>query len=134
MSIITDLISPITAIVDRFVPDATKKMELVQELATLAEKQGHEIALAQIDVNKAESQSGNLFASGWRPYIGWTCGFALSYQFVLRQIIVDAVVISGHVAPPLTPLDMSQLMPILLGLLGLGTMRTVEYVKGVMKK
>ena len=134
MSVITDLISPITAIIDRFVPDATKKAELAQELATLAEKQAHEIALAQIDLNKAEAQSGNLFASGWRPYIGWTCGFALSYQFVLRQMIVDAVVISGHATPQLTSLDMSDLMPILLGLLGLGTMRTVEYVKGVMKK
>ena len=134
MSIFTDLISPVTAILDKFIPDADTKAKLANEIATLATKQAHEIALQQIEVNKIEAQSSNLFQSGWRPFIGWTCGSAFAFHFVLEPIILDAYVLAGNVAPAMPVFDMGSLLTVLGGLLGLGTMRTVEYVKGVMKK
>lgn len=134
MSIITDLISPITGLLGKFIPDAGEKARLAQEIATLAEKQAHEIALQQIEVNKIEAQSGKLFQSGWRPFIGWTCGSAFTFHFVLEPIIIDVYVLAGNPAPVMPAFDMNSLLTVLGGLLGLGTMRTVEYVKGVMKK
>lgn len=134
MSLITDLISPITGLLDKFIPDADTKARLAQEIATLAEKQAHEIALQQIEVNKVEAQSGKLFQSGWRPFIGWTCGSAFAFHFVLEPIIVDVYVLAGNPVPTMPTFDMNSLLTVLGGLLGLGTMRTVEYVKGVIKK
>ena len=134
MSLITDLISPITGLLDKFIPDADTKARLAQEIATLAEKQAHEIAIQQIEVNKIEAQSGKLFQSGWRPFIGWTCGSAFAFHFVLEPIIVDAYVLAGNPVPTMPTFDMNSLLTVLGGLLGLGTMRTVEYVKGVIKK
>ncbi len=134
MSIITDLISPITALLDKFIPDADTKAKLANEIATLATKQAHEIALQQIDVNKIDAQSSNIFQAGWRPFIGWTCGSAFAFHFVLEPIILDVYVLAGNVAPTMPVFDMNSLLTVLGGLLGLGTMRTVEYVKGVIKK
>lgn len=134
MSFVSDLISPITGLLDKFIPDATEKAKLAYDIATLAEKQSHENNLAQIEVNKLDSQSSNPWQSGWRPFIGWTCGTGFAYGVVLRPMVVDAYIIVTGVVPALPPLDMNQIITMLGGLLGLGTMRTVEYVKGVMKK
>jgi hypothetical protein len=66
------LIGPVTSLLDKFVEDKDQKAALAHEIATMAEKQAHESAMAQIEVNKAEAQSGSIFKGGWRPFIGWT--------------------------------------------------------------
>jgi hypothetical protein len=127
------LIGPVTGLLDKFVEDKDQKAKLAHEIATMAEKQAHEISLAQIEVNKAEAASGSLFKGGWRPFIGWVCGVAFAYHFVLQPLLIFLVSVFGLVIPELPTFDMGSLMTVLGGLLGLGSLRTFEKYKGVSK-
>jgi len=128
-----DLISPVADLLNKFVPDQTEKLKLAHEIATLAEKQAHAIAIAQIEVNKVEAASNSIFKSGWRPAIGWVCGFAFAYHFVLQPLLVFILTYAGHPVPELPEFDMASLMTVLGGLLGLGSLRTFEKYKGITK-
>jgi hypothetical protein len=97
----------------------------------MAEKQAHAIALAQIEVNKIEAQSPSFFKSSWRPFIGWVCGIAFAYHFVLQPFLIFGLTVYGIQIPSLPVFDMSTLMTVLGGLLGLGTLRTYEKSKGL---
>jgi len=83
-----------------------------------------ELIKVQNEVNKIEAQHRSIFVAGWRPFIGWVCGLALLYNFILRDIIAW---LSPGVMPP--ALQMDQLITILLGMLGLGGLRTYEKLK-----
>lgn len=127
------LIGPILGLLDKVVPDASERAKLAHEIATMAERQAHEIALAQIEVNKEEAKSDNMFKAGWRPFIGWVCGIAFAYHFVGQPLIVFAVAMTGYDIPELPKFGMDALLTVLGGLLGLGTLRTFEKYKGVSK-
>lgn len=127
------LIGPVTGLLDKFIPDAGEKAKLAHEIATMAEKQAHELALAQIEVNKAEAASTSVFKGGWRPFIGWTCGVAFLYHFVLQPLMIFAIAVAGIQLPALPEFDMGTLLTVLGGMLGLGTLRTVEKARGVSK-
>ena len=127
------LVHPITGLIDKFVEDKDQKAKLAHEIATMAEKQAHDLSLAQIEVNKAEAQSGSIFKGGWRPFIGWVCGVAFGYHFVLQPIIIFVSAIYGFNIPELPEFDMTSLMTVLGGLLGLGSLRTFEKYKKVDK-
>ncbi len=125
---IDDAIAAGLKIVDKFVPDPEAKLRAEAELrASLLAWDATQSA-----TNTAEAQSGNAFASGWRPYIGWVCGTALSVQFVIGPLAVWAFDLAGHPiqAPP--TLD-NMLWELMFGMLGLGGLRTFEKVKGVSK-
>lgn len=128
-----DLISPVADLLGKFVPDQTEKLKLAHEIATLTEKQAHSIAIAQIEVNKVEAASNSIFKSGWRPFIGWVCGVAFAYHFVLQPLLVFVLTYMGHPVPALPEFDMASLMTVLGGLLGLGGLRTFEKYKGITK-
>ena len=81
------------------------------------------LQLAQIEVNKAEAASRNFFVSGWRPFIGWTCGFALLYNVIFSPLLEGL----GYQMPVVDP---SLLYPVLLGMLGLGGMRSFDKRSG----
>ena len=83
---------------------------------------------AQIEVNKVEAQ-GNWYQAGWRPSVGYICGLGLLFQFFIRPLMAWGSGIWGWPAPP--PLDMGDLITVLLGMLGLGVLRTREKEKGV---
>ncbi len=127
------LIGPVTGLLDKFIPDAAEKARLAHEIATMAEKQAHELALAQIEVNKAEAASSSVFKGGWRPFIGWVCGTAFAYHFVLQPLLVFIIAVYGLQVPDLPEFDMASLMTVLGGMLGLGGLRTFEKAKGVAK-
>jgi len=127
------LIGPVTGLLDKFIPDAAEKARLAHEIATMAEKQAHELALAQIEVNKAEAASASVFKGGWRPFIGWVCGTAFAYHFVLQPLLVFIIAVYGLQVPDLPEFDMASLMTVLGGMLGLGGLRTFEKAKGVAK-
>jgi hypothetical protein len=127
------LIGPISGLLDKFIEDKDQKAALAHEIATMSERHAQEIALAQIEVNKAEAASGSVFKGGWRPFIGWVCGAAFAYHFVLQPVIVFVVVTAGVTVPPLPEFDMNSLLTVLGGLLGLGSLRTFEKYKGVSK-
>ena len=88
--------------------------------------------MAQIEVNKMEAQSRHWFVASWRPCVGWICAFALGYHFIISPIAVFALSVAG-VAYDLPEFDMSSLMTILLGMLGLGGLRTYEKKQNITK-
>ena len=127
------LIGPVTGLLDKFIEDKDQKAQLAHELATMADRHAQDLALAQIEVNKAEAASGSVFKGGWRPFIGWVCGGAFAYHFVLQPVIVFVVLAVGVDLPPLPEFDMTSLMTVLMGMLGLGGLRTYEKKQGITK-
>lgn len=113
------------ALLDRVLPDPQARAAAELELLRLQQAG----ALSQLEVNKAEASSGNPFASGWRPFIGWTCGVALAVQYVVGPLVQWGAAIAGHPLPALPALD-GVLWELLAAMLGLGALRTVEKVKG----
>lgn len=81
-------------------------------------------ANAQLEVNKAEAQHSSIFVAGWRPFIGWTGGLALFYQFVARPLLV------GLAGVDVPEIESGALWPVIAGMLGLGGMRTIEKSNG----
>jgi hypothetical protein len=124
------LIEPVAGLLDKFIEDKDQKAQLAHDLATMAERHAQELAKGQIEINKAEAASGSIFKGGWRPFIGWVCGAAFAYHFILQPIIVFGVAVAGVTLPELPEFDMGTLMPVLMGMLGLGGLRTVEKLQG----
>ena len=133
MGLLDKLIGPVTSIIDKIVPDKDQAAKLAHEIATMSEKMANEQVLAQLEVNKAEAASGSLFKGGWRPAIGWICGLALLWSFILQPFLVFFLLVFGVDLPPLPEVGTADLMPILLGMLGLGGLRSYEKVQKVTK-
>jgi hypothetical protein len=110
------------SLLEKWLPDANVRTTAAQELATQMNLQ----VIGQIELNKAEAASQSIFVAGWRPFIGWVCGGAYLYNFVLQPFLVFSVTAFGITLPPLPHLDWSELSFVLFGLLGLGAMRTYE--------
>ena len=127
------LIGPATKLLGKFIEDKDTKNKLAHELATMAERHAQELAKSQIEVNKAEAQSRHLFVASWGPFIGWTCGIALMWHFVLSQFILFFATMFGFDLPAFPEFDMGSLMTVLMGMLGLGGLRTFEKYKGMTK-
>jgi len=130
------LIGPVTGLLDKFIEDKDQKAALAHEIATMAEKQMHEQTMGQLEVNKAEAAHRSIFVAGWRPMVGWVCAAALAYHFIIYPITVFILVsfnVTGLHPSDLPSFDMDSLMTVLLGMLGLGGLRTYEKAKGVAK-
>lgn len=117
LDVVGKIIDKVAGHVDKFTLDKEEKAQLIQE-----------INKAQIEVNKIEAGSTNLFVSGWRPFVGWTCGFALCYHFVLQPFLMFVLFSIGK-PMELPVFDMSTLTTVLFGMLGLGGMRSFEKIK-----
>lgn len=130
---IDKLIGPVTGLLDKFIEDKDQKARLAHDLATMAEKHAQEISKAQLEVNKVEAGHASLFVSGWRPAVGWVCvlGMAGNFMvipftnFVLALLEIDVTI-------PL--IDTATMMPVLMGMLGLGGLRTYEKSKDIHRK
>ena len=125
MSIFESLISPISTIIDKFVPDADVRQKLAFDIATLADNHAQELALAQIKLN-TEDARGNWFQSSWRPLAGYVCVTGLAVNFLISPIAAGF----GVMIPQA---DLSVMMPVLGGLLGIGSLRTFEKLKKIAK-
>jgi hypothetical protein len=126
MSIISALIQPVTTILDKVIPDADTKQRIAHEIAT----QVHTIAQAQIEVNKTEAKHKDLFVAGWRPAVGWVTCLGMAGNFLVIPMANFTLALSGSaITVPL--IDLSTMMPVLMGMLGLGGLRTYEKTKGV---
>lgn len=123
MSILNSLIGPVTGLLDKWIPDATIKAKLAAEINSLAERNAQEIALAQIELNASESK-GSGFQKNWRPATGWVCVLGFAVNFLISPLAAGF----GVVIPQS---DTGTMMPILLGLLGLGSMRSFEKTKKI---
>lgn len=127
-------------LIDRLWPDPTAaaaaklelmKLQLNGQLAEIAAE--GEIAKAQIIVNQAEASNQSMFISGWRPFIGWVCGSAFAYHYLLQPFIVFLCTASGHPIPVMPSFEMGALNEVLYGMLGLGALRTIEKTDAVGK-
>jgi phenylpyruvate tautomerase PptA (4-oxalocrotonate tautomerase family) len=127
------LVDPVSNILDKVVEDKDQKAKLAHEIATMAERHAQELARGQIEINKEEAKSRNIFIAGWRPFVGWTCGLALFWHFLGLPVTLFVTGWFDLQHPPLPEFDMQSLMTVLLGMLGLGGMRTFEKFKGVTK-
>ena len=127
------LIGPVTGLLYKFVEDKDQKAKLAHDLATMADKHAQQIALAQIEVNKAEAASGSLFKGGWRPAVGWVCAIAFAYHFIIKDLIIFGASFAGAELPELPEFDMGTLLTVLGGMLGIGGLRTYEKQKGITK-
>lgn len=126
-------LDPITAgidlastVVSRIWPDKTAQ-EQQQLAATLAMIQG------QMAINQTEAANESTFVAGWRPFIGWACGAACVWNWMGLPVAKMALLLAGHAPLDLQPADLSEMMPVLMGMLGLGGLHTFERVKGVSK-
>ena len=126
MSILNSLIGPVTGLLDKFIEDKDKKNQIAYELSTMAEKHAQELLKGQLEVNKTEAAHKSLFVAGWRPMVGWSCCFALIYSTILAPIL--------GIWFTVPPVDSSLLTSVLMGMLGLGAMRTVEKTKNVQRE
>ena len=132
-SLLPAILPALTDVIGRFLPEdkearAEAERQIEQQLATHLAK----IDLAQLDINKQEASHRSIFVAGWRPFIGWTCGLALAWTYVGVPILQFILAQTGHLID-LPALNMSQMMPVLMGMLGLGGLRTFEKFKKVSK-
>ena len=118
---LTALIAPATKLLGKFIQDKDKKAELAHKLATMADEHAQQLALQQIEVNKAEAK-GNWFQSSWRPLIGWVCGLSLAINYMVSPILAGF----GIMVPQA---DMSVMMPLLFGMLGISGLRSFDKYK-----
>ena len=123
---LTSLIGPATKLLGKFIEDKDQKNRLAHEIATMAEKHGQQIALQQIEVLKADAK-GNWFQSSWRPLIGWICGLSMGINYMVSPIMAGF----GITIPQA---DMSVMMPLMFGMLGISGMRSYDKYKGTDSK
>lgn len=123
-----------STIVNKIWPDKTvvEKADLEAQIAQAAQE--FQLVQSQLDINKAEAASDSIFVAGWRPCIGWICGAAFAWTFVLQPFIVFFLELFHVQTSHLPNLDINNLTPVLMGMLGLGGMRTYEKIKGVAGK
>ena len=119
---LSSLIAPVTSLLDKFIPDADTKQKIAHEIATMSQKHAQEIALAQIKLN-TEDAKGNWFQSGWRPATGWVCVLGFGVNFLVSPLLAGFGV-------DIPQADTATMLPVLMGMLGLGGLRTAERIKG----
>ncbi len=132
--IIGELVNGVRDLISEAVVDKDKKLQIELELARLADQAQARVddALkANIEVNKVEAASGNVFVSGWRPFVGWVGGFSLAYAAILEPLFrFGAVTLFGYKGLfPIIDTDIT--LQVLMGMLGLGAMRSYEKKNGV---
>ena len=137
MPVWLSLIPAISQLLDKIIPDPqareNAKLALAQadNAAALSQLQATLQADAnQTAIDQSEAQNKNLFVAGWRPFIGWVCGVAFAYHFIAQPVIAFIIANSGGNVK-LPDFDMQELTTVLMGMLGLGGLRTIEKIKNV---
>ena len=118
----TNLLDSAAENIDKFVQTPDERREALTALAK-----------AQIELNKQEAKHRNIFVAGWRPAVGWICASALAYNFILRDLLAWLLLNTNQAITLPPALAMDHLLTILLGMLGLGGLRTFEKNKKLTK-
>ena len=123
--IISGILGLVNKTVDKLLPDKTQAAKLKHELSMTIFNSD----LAQMEINKEEAKHTSIFVSGWRPFVGWVCGFGLALEFIIMPVAAWAVAIWG---PDITlpKLETGELITLLMGMLGMGMLRTLEKKQG----
>ena len=125
MGLLDSLIGPVAGLLDKVIPDKDQAAALAHQIATMSERHAQDLAMAQIAVNKEEAK-GNWFQSSWRPATAWVCVLGFMMNFLVSPI-------ANAFGVDIPQADTSVMMPVLMGMLGLGGLRTFEKTKGVNK-
>ena len=121
INLLGSLVGPVTGLLDKVIEDKDQKNKLAHEIAAMAEKQSHDVIMAQIEVLKADAK-GNWFQASWRPLIGWICGLSLGINYMVSPICAGFGI-------NIPQADMSVMMPLMFGMLGIGGMRSFDKAK-----
>jgi hypothetical protein len=128
-------------VIDKIFPDKTAadkaKFDLLtqQQAGQLTELQNDfNLAIKQIETNAVEAENPSTFVSGWRPFVGWICGVALAYNYIFMPLFVYIMQMAFKGAPGMPALDIGELMTLLIGMLGLGALRSYDKQNGVAAK
>lgn len=137
MALLDFIAGPVLDIINKLIPDPQAKAQAQLQLLQLQQNEQFKeldaqlaMAQTQTDTNKVEAANQSTFVAGWRPFIGWICGTGVGCNYVGTWFVNTISHLFGH---PLNvpPMDLSEMMPLLIGMLGLGGMRTVEKINGV---
>lgn len=112
------------SVIERIWPDKTEQERAELQAALL-------VVQGQLAVNQAEAANPSVFVSGWRPFVGWVCGAACAWNWIGLPMTKAALMVAGGPALDLAPADLTEMLPVLIGMLGLGGLRTAEKIKGV---
>ena len=133
IGLISAILPSVLEVAGRLLPeDKEARAKAERELEAQLTVHLAKIDLAQLDINKTEAAHRSIFVAGWRPFIGWTCGLALFYTYVLQPILIF-VMAHMNLLIDLPQMELGEMMPVLMGMLGLGGLRTFEKFKGVSK-
>ena len=122
-----------TTLINKLFPDPAQAADAKLKLLELQQSGELAVMTAQTDINKEEAKNASLFVSGWRPAIGWVCALALFYQYLLKPLAIGILPSLGFTVPPLPGLD-DNLWQLMMGMLGMGGLRTFEKINGVASK
>src|SRR5579864_5639036 len=137
MALLDLLVGPVMDIVNKLIPDPVAKAQAqlqilqLQQNSTFKEIDAQlQSAAQQTDTDKVEAANTSLFVAGWRPFIGWICGTGLGWNYIGISVLSFVTSAVGHPIV-VAKADLSEMMPLLIGMLGLGGMRTFEKINGV---
>lgn len=128
--LITALLPVLGEVLDRVIPDKNAAEKAKLEMQAKLLDAANAANAQQVEINKVEAASSSIFVAGWRPFLGWVCGVAMAYQYVVRPLLPWLVITLGGDAPAMPSLDES-LQELVLAMLGLGGLRTFEKIRGV---
>jgi len=111
-------------VIDRLWPNKTEREKAELQAAML-------VVQGQLEVNKVEAASSSVFVAGWRPFIGWVCGAACAWNWIGLPVAKALLLAFGGPVLDLSPADLTEMLPVLMGMLGLAGYRTFEKTKGV---
>ena len=121
-------------LVGRFFPDKTETEKANMALILTTMQNQMAMNQGQMDTNKIEAASPSIFVSGWRPFVGWVCGSACAWNWIGLPLLLFFAKALHHPVEGVAPADLSQMLPLLMGLLGMGALRTYEKTQGVAAK
>jgi hypothetical protein len=130
---IAALLSFGSTLIDKFFPDPNQAQQAKAQLLEMQTKGELDQMLGQLEINKVEASNQSVFVSGWRPAIGWVCALALAYQYLFKPLMTWGAAVTGHTVPPMPGLD-DNLWQLMMGMLGMGGLRTFEKINGVASK
>jgi len=130
---LTSIVGVAQTLIDKLIPDPKQKADALMKLEEMKQNGDLAVIAGQNDINKIEAANSSIFISGWRPAVGWVCVFALAYAMVVSPILAGVCLIFGK-AVVMPAISIEFLGSLLLGMLGLGGMRTIEKLNGVASK
>lgn len=129
LALLLPLLEPIVGRLVGMIPDpAAREREKAQAMAAIM-AMAQSMDAGQLDVNRTEAASGRLFVAGWRPFVGWVCAAGVAWNWIGLPVALFVLAAAGR-SVDLRPADLSEMLPLLFGLLGMGGMRTVEKLNG----